>query len=322
MSTKPKHTKVLILGSGPAGMTAAIYAARADLQPIVIAGSEPGGQLTTTTVIENYPGFVDGVPGPKLMQDMIKQAERFGATIVYDNAEKANFNRRPHTITTSDGTKYLGDTVILATGASARWLNVPGEDRLKSKGIHTCATCDGYFYKDKELLVVGGGDSAMEEANFLTKFASKVTMVVRKSEAEPLRASPIMIERTQQNKKISWSYSSEIVEFLGEDKLTAVKLKNNQTGKVAEVKVDGVFLAIGHEPNTKFLKELINTNEHGYIETNLAPLTNIDGVFVAGDVNDSKYRQAITAAGSGCKAAMEARWYLVEKGDAPSDTSY
>lgn len=322
MSNKNNKTKVLILGSGPAGMTAAIYAARADLAPIVIAGKEPGGQLTTTTSIENFPGFPDGIPGPQLMQDMIKQAEKFGATMVYANATKANLSKSPFSITVEDSTEYESDTVILATGASARWLGVPGEEKLKSKGIHTCATCDGYFYKDKELFVVGGGDSAMEEANFLTKFAKKVTLLVRKSESEPLKASPIMIERSKKNPKIEWRYNSEIAEFIGEDKLTAVKLNNNATGEISEEPIDGVFLAIGHEPNTHFFKEFITTTKNGYIDAELAPITNIDGVFVAGDVNDSKYRQAITAAGAGCKAAMEARWWLAEKGDAPITAGY
>lgn len=315
-------TKVLILGSGPAGMTAALYAARADLAPIVIAGKEPGGQLTTTTNVENYPGFPDGIAGPKLMQDMIKQAEKFGTVMVYANAEKADLTKSPFIITTADGTEYQGETLILATGASARWLNVPGEEGLKGKGIHTCATCDGYFYKDKEIMVVGGGDSAMEEANFLTKFATKVTLLIRKGKDEPLKASPIMIDRSQKNPKIAWAYNSEIAEFVGTTKLEAVILKNNQTNATTETKVDGVFLAIGHEPNTKFLKEFITTDKLGYIETELAPLTNIDGVFVAGDVNDSKYRQAVTAAGGGCKAAMEARWWLAEKGDVPDTGRY
>ncbi len=320
MNSKKRKTKLIILGSGPAGMTAALYAARAELKPIVIAGSEPGGQLMWTTDVDNFPGFPDGIQGPKLMQDMIKQAQKYGAEVIYDEAKKVNLKDNPFTISIKSAGKFEADSVILATGASARWLNVKGEKELKSKGVHTCATCDGYFYKDKELVVVGAGDAAMEEATFLTKFAKKVTILVRKGKDEKIRASKIMLERARQDKKIEWLFNTEITEYVGDKKLEKVIVKNNQTNEISEMKIDGVFLSIGHNPNTKIFKDFITTNDEGYIKTDNAPHSNIEGVFVAGDVNDWKYRQAITAAGAGCKAALEARWYLTQKEDSqPKD---
>jgi len=320
MENKTTKTKVLIIGSGPAGMTAALYSARADLAPVVIAGAEPGGQLMWTTSVDNYPGFPDGIQGPKLMQDMIKQAEKYGTKMVYDEAVTVNLAQRPFQITTKNGESFSAESVILATGASARWLEVPGEEKLKGKGVHSCATCDGFFYKDKTVAVVGAGDSAMEEANFLTKFATKVIMLIRKGEDEPLRASEIMLKRARANQKIEWMYNVEITELEGEEKLQNVKLKNNATNTVSDLKVDGVFVAIGHDPNTKFFQDFVTVDEKGYVEAKRPPQTNIEGVFVAGDVNDWKYRQAVTAAGAGCKAAMEARWYLTEKEDTqPTD---
>ena len=320
MDNKITKTKVLILGSGPAGMTAALYTARADLKPVVIAGAQPGGQLMWTTSVDNYPGFPDGVQGPKLMQDMIKQAEKYGTKVIYDNAEVVDLKKHPFKVVTKNKEAFEAETVILATGASARWLGVPGEEKLKGKGAHSCATCDGYFYKDKSVAVVGAGDAAMEEAIFLSKFANKVIMLVRKGENEPIKASEIMLKRVMANNKIEWVYNTEVAEFVGETKLENLKVKNNQTNEISDLDVDGVFVAIGHDPNTKFFKEFITVDKKGYVNADKAPRTNIEGVFVAGDVNDWKYRQAITAAGAGCKAAMEVRWFLAEKEDTqPTD---
>lgn len=298
---------VLILGSGPAGMTAAIYNARADLAPVVITGPEPGGQLMTTTTVDNWPGALNGVEGPQLMQDMIKQAEKFGAKIVSEGATKVDLSKSPFLITTDSGQVFQGKAVIIATGASARYLDVPGEKELLAHGVHTCATCDGFFYRGKKVIVVGGGDSAMEEALFLSKFADEVTIMHR---TDQLRASEIMKDKAKAEPKIKWLLNSEITEFVGKGKLAKVKIKNNQDNSESEMIIDGVFLAIGHIPNTKFLQEFVTTDDKGYINTDNAPFTGIDGVFVAGDVNDWKYKQAITAAGAGCKAALEAQWYL------------
>lgn len=299
--------QLIILGSGPAGLTAAIYSARAGLAPIVITGTEPGGQLTTTTIVDNWPGAVEGVPGPQLMQDMMKQAEKFGATIVREEAVKVDLKDRPFKITTGSGVDYTAEAVILATGASARKLNVPGEKELWAKGVHTCATCDGFAYKDKEVAVLGGGDSAMEEALFLTRFANKVTVIHRRDQ---LKASPIMEERAKANPKITWLWNTEVVSFNGQERLESISTKNNQDQSTGELKVDGAFLAIGHVPNTAKFKDFITTDEVGYVTAENAPLTNVEGVFVAGDVADAKYRQAITAAAAGCRAALEAQWYL------------
>ena len=298
--------KLIIIGSGPAGLTAAVYAARAGLQPLVIEGQQPGGQLTTTTIVDNYPGFEDGVYGPELMQKMKQQAKRFGTEFVGENVISADFSQKPLKITTN-ANKYEAESIIIASGARSRMLGLPNEDRLLSKGIHTCATCDAFFYKEKEVIVIGGGDSAMEEATFISKFAKKVYVVHRSSE---LKASKIMAERAQKNEKIEFILNSEIKEYIGSEKLESVKLLNNSTNQETEMKIDAVFMAIGHIPNTEPFKGQIVIGRNAYIEPKNNVFTDVEGVFVAGDVADWKYRQAISSAGLGCMAALEAERYL------------
>ncbi len=300
--------KVIIIGTGPAGLTAAIYAARADLKPIVMEGHEPGGQLTLTTEVENFPGFEHGVMGPELMLNMKKQAARFGAEFMPVMCTDIDLKKRPFTVTTSTGQSFLADTVIISTGASAKWLGLPKEKELTGRGVSTCATCDGFFYRDKIVHVVGGGDTAMEDATFITKFAKKVYIVHRK---DSLRASKPMQDRAMKNEKIEFLWDTVVSEIKSnEGGVNGIVVENLKTGKKEDRATDGLFYAIGHTPNTSFLKGQINTDEHGFIVTKNGPETNIPGVFACGDVQDSYYRQAITAAGSGCQAAIKAERFL------------
>ncbi len=302
--------KVLIIGSGPAGLTAAIYAARADLEPFMIEGMERGGQLMITTDVENYPGFPDGVMGPDLMEQMRKQAERFETRIISSDVTDVDFSQRPFTVSVGQDT-YSAESIIISTGASARWLGVEGEERLRGFGVSACATCDGFFFRDKELLIVGGGDTAMEEALFLTKFASNVTVVHRRDE---FRASPIMVARVLKHPKIDVLWDSEVVEVVGDSLVTGAKIRDVKTGEVTNFAADGVFVAIGHTPNTMVFNEELDMDDDGYIVTVPGTtLTSVEGVFAAGDVTDKVYRQAVTAAGMGCQAALDAQRWLHEQ---------
>jgi thioredoxin reductase (NADPH) len=308
-----ENKKVIIVGSGPAGHTAAIYASRANLSPLVIEGHEPGGQLTTTTEVENFPGFIDGIQGPELMESMKKQAQRFGTEYINDFVSKVDLSNRPFKLSTESGKEFSTDTLILATGASAKYLGLPNEKELIGRGVSACATCDGFFYKEKIVHIVGGGDTAMEEATFLTKFASKVYVLVRR---DVLRASKAMIDRANANKKIEFIWNTSVDEILFDASgVTGLKVKNSQSGETIERKTDGFFLAIGHTPNTSFLDGQIDCDDHGFINTEgVHPDTNIPGVFACGDVQDSYYRQAISAAGSGCMAAMRSEKFIEENG--------
>lgn len=298
---------VVIIGSGPAGLTAAIYTARANLSPLLIEGWQSGGQLTTTTEVENYPGFAKGIMGPELMKDMRVQAERFGAEFLTGDVSAVNFKNRPFTLTIDGERTVETQTAIVATGASAIPIGVPNEKRLTGHGVSTCATCDGFFFRGKELVVVGGGDSAMEEATFLTKFATKVSIVHRR---DKLRASKIMQERAMKNEKIAFVWNSVVEDILGSDLVTGVRLKNVVTGKTTDLACAGVFVAIGHRPNTALFTGQLDMDEKGYIRTPKGTTTSVPGIFAAGDVQDSTYRQAITAAGTGCMAAIDAERFL------------
>lgn len=303
---------IIVLGSGPAGLTAALYASRANLKVIVLEGLQPGGQLTITTEVENYPGFEHGIQGPEMMDIFRRQAQRFGAETIYDIATGVDFSSRPFKVFTSNGKEFQGKAIIIATGASAKLLGIPSEQKYWGAGISACATCDGFFYRGKKVFVVGGGDTAMEEAIYLTNHASSVTVIHRREE---FRASKIMVDRAKNNPKISFMLNSVVEEFVGEEKngikyLTGIKVKNVKTNEITEHSADGVFIAIGHKPNTDLFKEILNLDENGYIITEgKSTYTNIPGVFACGDVQDHVYRQAITAAGSGCMAAIDAeRW--------------
>lgn len=311
------HAKLVIIGSGPAGYTAAIYAARAMLEPILIQGIQPGGQLTITTDVENYPGFADVIQGPWLMEQMQKQAEHVGTRIVTDHVNKADLSARPFRLETDSGDVYLADTVILATGAQARWLDLPSEQKFKGYGVSACATCDGFFYRDKEVVVIGGGNTAVEEALFLTNFASKVTIVHRR---DSFRAEKILQDRLKKNPKISVIWNSVLEDVRGDKdplKVRSIVLRNVATGALTEKTADGVFIAIGHSPATELVAGQLKLKPSGYVET--APdstATSVPGVFAAGDVTDDIFRQAVTAAGQGCMAALEAEKFLAAHGEA------
>ncbi|HKB93721.1 MAG TPA: thioredoxin-disulfide reductase [Gaiellaceae bacterium] len=299
--------ELIIVGGGPAGYTAALYAARANLRPLVVEGFNWGGQLMITSDVENYPGYPDGVMGPEMMAEFRRQAERFGAEFVTDDVTRVDFSERPFRVWVENDEHRAG-AVIVATGASARWLGLPSEQHFQGRGLSACATCDGAFFKEKELVVVGGGDSAMEEASFLTRYASKVTVVHRRDE---FRASQIMLERARANPKIAFVTNAVVEDILGDGKVEGVRLRDTHTGETSDFKTDGIFVAIGHDPNTKLFVDQLDHDEAGYLVTKPGSTeTNIPGVFAAGDVQDHVYRQAVTAAGSGCMAALDAERYL------------
>ncbi len=316
MAPDPRAVRLLILGSGAAGLTAALYAARAELKPLVIAGVPAGGQLLITTDVENYPGFPEGVQGPELIDRMRRQAERFGAEFLDDNATRVDFSRTPFRVDTGAQGSFLADAVIVATGANARWLDLASEKRLMGHGISACATCDGFFFKGRELAVVGGGDTAMEEALFLTNFATHVTIVHRR---DTLRASPIMAARARAHPKISFALDSEVVEVLGRDSVEGIRLRSVKDGSTRELQVGGLFVAIGHVPSTEVFRGVLDLDRDGYVKVHDHTRTSVEGVFAAGDVQDRHYRQAVSAAGSGCMAAIDAeRWLAARAHAAPA----
>ncbi len=300
---------VIIIGSGSAGYTAAIYSCRAGRKTLLVAGSIPGGQLMLTSDVENFPGFSEAILGPELMENLRKQAERFGPEIIYDDVSKVDFKSKPFTVTAGKNS-YHGRTVIICTGANAKWLEIPSETKFRGKGVSSCATCDGFFFKDKEVVVVGGGDTAMEEATFLANITRKVTVVHRRAK---LRASQILQDRVVKNPRIGFAWDSLVQEVLGEEKVTGVRLKNVKTGRESVLRTDGVFVAIGYEPNTQIFKGSVDLDAKGYIVTKNETETNVPGVFAAGDVRDFRYRQAVTAAADGCKAAIDADRFLAEQ---------
>ena len=312
MSQNPtKHTKVLIIGSGPAGYTAAVYAARAMLNPILVHGSEPGGQLTTTTDVENYPGFADVIQGPWLMDQMKDQAKAVGTEMIEDHIASVNLKSKPFEATGDNGQKYTADSIIISTGAQARWLNIESEQKFRGFGVSACATCDGFFFKDKTVAVVGGGNAAVEEAMFLTKFASKVQLIHRR---DSLRAEKLLQKKLMENKKIEIIWDSVVEEVIGENEpknVKGLKIKNVKSNDIKELKIDGLFIAIGHDPATQLFKNQLNMDKEGYLLTKPdSTETNMPGVFAAGDVKDKLFRQAVTAAGMGCMAALEAEKFL------------
>ena len=307
---RPTESKVVIVGSGPAGLTAAIYAARANLEPIVIAGSAPGGQLMITSDVENYPGFPEGIDGPELMNRFREQAIRFGSHVVDVDIDRVDFSSRPFRLW-ARGVEYRGQSVIIATGASAIWLGLESEQRLRGRGVSACATCDGFFFRDREIAVVGGGDSAMEESLYLTKFARKVHLLHRRDQ---FRASKIMLERALAHPKIETHVNTTVEEVLGDAKVEALRLRDTDTGETREMPMEGLFIAIGHKPNTEVFREWLEVDAKGYLVVDGETGSRIDGVFIAGDVHDHRYRQAVTAAGDGCKAAIDAERWLESQG--------
>jgi len=301
-----KVEKLVIIGSGPAGLTAAIYAARGGLNPLVVAGREAGGQLILTTDVDDYPGFDQGIQGPDLMSNMRKQAERFATRFINEDVTSLDFKKRPFSIQT-ESQSILTQTVIIATGASAMWLGIPSEQRLIGKGVSSCAVCDGFFFKDKNVVVVGGGDTAMREVAYLSKLCKKVIIIHRR---DKLRAQIALQELVKAKPNVDFIWNTQVDEILGQDKVTGVKLKNTQTGEISQLEIDGVFIAIGHKPNTDFLKGQIELDKKGYVVVKDETKTAVEGVFSAGDVSDYRYRQAVTAAGAGCKATFDAEEYL------------
>ena len=317
-ATQTRRRKVVIIGSGPAGLTAAIYAGRANLEPLVIGGNVPMGQLMITSDVENYPGFPDGIQGPELMQKFREQAERFGTTLLERDATRVDLSQRPFRIWVNDD-GYLADSVIVATGASALWLGLPSEEEFRGRGVSACATCDGFFFRGREIAVVGGGDTALEEATFLTRFADKVTMLVRRGE---FRGSRIMQERALNHEKIEVLWNREVVEVKGDMTVNALTLRDTQTGETSELAVQGLFIAIGYKPNTDLFADQLTVGPGGYLEiVDGETGSGIDGVFVAGDVHDHHYRQAVTAAGDGCKAAIDAERWLASVGEVEASTA-
>ncbi len=312
-----RHTHVLIVGSGPAGLTAAIYAARANLEPIVLGGSTPGGQLTITSDVENYPGFPDGVGGPELMDLFRRQAERFGARVVDVDADRVDLGSRPFHLW-AGSSEYTADSVIIATGASAVWLGLDNETRLRGRGVSACATCDGFFFRGKKVAVVGGGDTALEEATFLTRFASEVVMVHRRDQ---LRGSKIMQARALANPKIDVRWNKQVVDVLGDEVVQGIRMRDTVTGEVTDEPAEGLFLAIGHRPNTAAFRDWLEIDDAGYLVVRDETRSNIEGVFIAGDVHDHRYRQAVTAAGDGCRAAIDAERWLESQGIAEAATA-
>ena len=308
MSQVNEHVKVLIIGSGPAGYTAAIYAARAGMSPVLYTGGQPGGQLTITTDVENYPGYPEGIMGPEMMEDFRKQAERFGTQVRYGLVTQVDFTARPHTVVVDDQKTILAETVIISTGASAKWLGLESETRLNGRGVSACAVCDGFFFRGQEVAIVGAGDTACEEASYLANICSKVYMIVRRDE---MRASQIMQNRVRNNPKIEILWNTETQEILGAEEVTGMRVLNSKTEKISEISISGFFVAIGHEPNTGIFKEFITMDEAGYIKTIPGTTkTNVEGVFACGDAQDHVYRQAVTAAGTGCMAALDAERFL------------
>jgi thioredoxin reductase (NADPH) len=320
MAERATHRQVIIVGSGPAGYTAALYTARANLQPLMIGGYQAGGQLMLTSDVENYPGYPKGVQGPEMMQDFREQVERFGAEVLDVDATEVDFSKRPFTVVTADAT-YTAESVIVATGAAAKWLDVPGEELLRGRGVSACATCDGFFFRDRRIVVVGGGDTALEEALFLTRYAQTVSVIHRR---DTLRASKLLQQRARNNPKIDFIWNSVVEAIEGEDKVTGVRLRNLVSGERRTLATEGVFVAIGHQPNTEIFRGQLELDAMGYIcmPDPATTYTDISGVFAAGDVRDHRYRQAVTAAGDGCKAAIDAERWLEEQGIAEPDREF